>query len=208
MTMTDEARKPLTTGMRMVLIAVGAVVVVGGITAVWLLSAGASAPGAQVSESSAAHATSGPLPGATATTGSEVVSPQPGQTQTDPDRLPPLDAPTPLATAPLPPSASATGSLVDGFPETVMGPTSDADVVSSSIATQDTTMQVALVARTDSSSADVIAHYKALWEGLGLSVSATANAATAVGSFESLTLSFSSSGTGTVYSLFGVLRTG
>jgi len=151
--------------------------------------------------------TPGPLPGATPTTGSEVEPPSP--TPAADSGLPPLPAQTPLVADPLPRSASATSELVDGLPIPVMGPASDSDVISSSIATEGQTMQVTLIARTDAPADDVRAHYRDQWTKLGLAASGAEGADVASSdSFTSLSLAFSStSGTGTLYTVYGVFRT-
>jgi len=196
--------------MRAVLWAVGAVVVVGLGLAVWLLvtAPGSGATdGAEPSATPRPTVTQGPVPGATPTTGSEVQPPEASAPPTD--RLPPLPSQTPLVSEPLPASGSASGELVDGFPTELMGPAPDSDILESSIATEGATMQVTLVARTDASPDDVREHYRTLWASLGLSdAGATSGADTAFSdSLSSLSLAFSSSsGTGTVYMVYGVFR--
>jgi hypothetical protein len=91
-----------------------------------------------------------------------------------------------------------------------MGPAPASDVLESSIATEGSTMQVTLVARTDSPADDVRAHYRGLWSQLGLMESAGAapGDVTFSNAHSSLSLAFASaSGTGTVYMIYGVLRT-
>lgn len=200
----------LTPGMRAVLWVVGAVVALGIAVTVWLLVAG---PGSNASAGPDAGATpgptvtQGPVPGATPTTGSEVQPPEESAPPTD--RLPPLATPSPLVSGQLPPSGSASGELVKGFPADVAGPAPDSQVLESSIATEGSTMQVTLVARTDASADDVRAHYRELWAGLGLAdAGGTDGSVTSSDTLSSLTLTFSpSSGTGTVYMIYGVLRT-
>lgn len=168
---------------------------------------GASPSGA--SGAPAPTSTRGPLPGATPTSGSEVQSPAPQQT--DQGVIPPRTSTDPLLSEPLPASGSAEGQLVDGFPADVMGPASDSQVVSSAIATEGSVMQVTLVARTDSSAADVTAHYRDLWANLGLTPQDSAGAAgtSSTGRGASLTLAFSpDSATGTVYTILATFRAG
>ncbi|GAA1953914.1 hypothetical protein GCM10009776_14740 [Microbacterium deminutum] len=132
----------------------------------------------------------------------------PAPTQTPGGGLPPVPDPTPLVSAPLPHSSSASGKLVAGFPKSIMGPTSKSDILSTSIATERDTMQVTLVARTDASADDVRAHYKKLWAALGLADAGATDGGVAYSdSLSSLSLAFSSAGTGTVYQLFAVFRT-
>jgi hypothetical protein len=120
-----------------------------------------------------------------------------------------VPAPAPLAAAPLPDSGSASGELVAGFPASVIGPTADSDVLSSSIATEGDTMQVTLVARTDTSTDDIRTHYAQHWAGLGLAPSDSEGAGSAYAdAYTSLSLAFSpDSGTGTVYMIHAVFRT-
>jgi hypothetical protein len=87
-----------------------------------------------------------------------------------PYRLPgskPLATPQPLVDTPLPPSASARGSIVKGFPA-VIPQAPKSTVTFSSIATQDKRMQVGLDATTTISAADVLAYYRTAFEPLGL----------------------------------------
>jgi hypothetical protein len=220
--MTDDKTTALTPAMKRVLIAVAAVVVVGIVVVVWLLSAtaGGTGPGAAPQGSSNASispaptaprtspadpgATSGPVPGATPTTGSEARQPSatPGY------RLPSITPSKPLVAAPLPPSGSATGSLVSGFPKSIIGPGPKSKVESSSISTQAPAMQVTLVARSTATRASITSHYKKLWDSLGLRPTSTdGSSLTYVGKYESVNLSFSSSGTGNRYTIYGVFRT-
>ena len=197
----------LTRAMRWTIGVVAAVVVAGAVvTGVLLSGPGPVAPPPRADASSAAESAS-PTPTAAPTPvdGSEVLPPAPKQT--DAARLPALAGPTPLATAPLPADAAAQGSLVPGFPAQVAGPAPQSEVVDSSISSDGTTMQVALTARTDQSPDDVTAHYRALWSSLALSpVDAGAGLAYA-DAYTSVTLAFTSSGTGTLYTVFATLRT-
>lgn len=199
----------LTPAMRTVLWIVGALVVAGLATTIWLFATGGG-PGTAASDPGsgpAATPTRGPIPGATPTTGSEVQTPDP--TASAADRLPPRADATPLVTEPLPASGSAKGELVRGFPVDAMGPAPDSEALESSIATEGATMQVTLVARADSSAADLRAYYRTLWSGLGLAATESGDGSmTYSDGFSSLSLAFSpASGTGTVYMIFGVFRT-
>lgn len=209
------ATSGLTPAMRNVVIVVGAIVATGLLIAAWLFTTGGGAPGASPSTSQSRSPspstspapTPGPIPGATPTTGSEVQPPS--ATESPGSGLPPLPAQTPLVTPPLPASGSASGELVEGFPESIMGPAPGSDVLSSSIATEGETMQVTLVARTDAPADDIRDHYRQQWAALGLTESVSAGADAAyIDSFTSLTLAFSpASGTGTIYMVYGVFRT-
>ena len=201
--------------MRWVLIGVGTLAFVGVAVAIWLMTVG---PGADLAgatptpapTSTPISAPPGPAPGATPTTGSEVNTPD-SEDSAPSDGLPPLPTPTALVEAPLPATASAEGSLVEGFPEQAAGPSGDSVVLTSSIASEGETMQVTLVARTEASADEVRAHYRETWSRLGLAETAsTDGAATAFGdTYTSLSLAFTAgSGTGTVYVIYGVLRTG
>jgi len=200
-----------TPAMRRTMLVVAVVVLAGAAVSLWLAFGGGGAadrPAGAVTSS--APSTPGPLPGATPAEGSEVQSPAPQQS--NPARLPPLPVATPRVVSPLPPSASADGRLVEGFPESLMGPAADSDIISSSIATEGDVMQVTLVARTDASKESVLQAYRTSWADQGLNLPASVDGATelsAADSFTTITLSFTTeSGTGTVYALYGVLRAG
>ncbi|MHC3000546.1 hypothetical protein [Microbacterium sp. HJ5] len=206
-------RRGLTPAMRRVLWIVGAVVAAGMALALWLFMTGGSsdapdATDAATAPSPASTQTQGPLPGATPTMGSEVQTPD--ATAQPTDRLPPLRTPSPLVSAPLPETGSATGQLVDGFPAEVMGPAPPSNVLQSSIATEGSTMQVTLQARTDATPDEVSQYYRALWGDLGLADAGASGGTDASYSdaHSSLSLAFSASaGTGTVYTVYGVFRT-
>lgn len=199
-------KSALSPAMWRVLIAVGVLVVIGIGVAIWLLTAPARDAANGDAATPRPTTTQGPVPDATPTEGSEVLPP----TETEPNRLPTITPAAPLIAPPLPASASGEGTLVAGFPEAVMGPMAGSELVQNSIATQDTTMQVTLVARSAASQKEIIAHYSDLWASLGLSPQ-PANADGSVGyssAFESLSLAFTpASGTGTVYMIYGVFRT-
>jgi hypothetical protein len=215
--------------MKAALIAVGAVVVIGAVVSASLLSGGRGTPAAQATPGSASTSSSsssspspspspssgvdpgastgrtpGPLPEGTPTSGSEVPPPSGSAGHT----LPPVTPAPALVSAPLPASGTKSGGLVAGFPTRIMGPAARTTVVSSSIATEGRIMQVALVGRSASSPADIRAHYALLWAALGLDPQQTTDGTTAFrGPYDSLTLSFVPSGTGTHYTVFGVFHT-
>ncbi|MDR7110854.1 hypothetical protein J2X03_000710 [Microbacterium trichothecenolyticum] len=208
----------LTPGMRRVLGISGAVLAVAIAGAIWLMTTSggqtpigtdaAATPGATPGAMPEPSVTHGPVPGATPTTGTEV--PDPDTSAPPTSGLPPLPAPTPLIDGPLPDSGSESGALVDGFPDSVMGPVPGSDVLESSIATEGSTMQVTLVARTDASADEVRSHFRELWSQLGLTESAGGieGAVTFSNDHSSLSLAFApASGTGTVYMIYSVLRT-
>lgn len=212
-------------------IAVAAVIalVAAGVVMIVLLTGGSPptaqpAPPAASSPTASGAPSAGPLPGATPTTGSEVTPPATGSPslprpttppnagqppQTGPGTAPaPRDADRPLVAAPLPPPGSRTGGLVAGYPARIVGPLNGSDVVSSSISTEGTVMQLSLVA-TSSASADAVrAHYRDLWRSLGLKDrKAGDGTVTYAGAYESLSLSVGASGTGNRYTIYGVFRT-
>lgn len=198
----------LTVGMRRVLAAVGLVSVLGLIAAAWLLTA-SERPAADAPPPPTVDApTSGPLAGAAPTTGSEVLPPP--DSETGLDRLPQLPQRVPLVTAPLPAPGFARDALVAGFPIEIAGPTPGSDVIDSSIATDATVMQVTLTGRTDAGAGEVRRHYSALWaaQGLAPGVDAGEGPLGYADAYSSLSLTIvPGSGTGTVYLVYGVLRT-
>ncbi|HWI32150.1 MAG TPA: hypothetical protein VNT50_11715 [Microbacterium sp.] len=207
MSTPPEAGRPLLTpAMLRVMIVVGSLVVVGLIIAAWLFLGSPNRGADDVAATPVASSpTQGPVPGATPTTGSEVLPPS----ESSGIRLPSLAPAEPLIAAPFPASASSDNELVAGFPADIMGPMPGSDVLNSSIAAEGDTMQVALVARTNASQEEIQAHFRAAWASLGLSAAAegSAEGVSYAGPYESLALSFSpSSGTGTVYAIYGVFR--
>jgi hypothetical protein len=205
--MSDEARKPgLTPAMR---IAIGAVValVTAGIVAAAVLNTTAGPDRLATSTSSPAQGvpSSGPRPGATPTTGSEV--PPPAATSVS--GLPPAQPAAPLISAPLPASGSLDGGIVDGYPATIAGPADGSTVTSTSIAVQDAVMQLSLIAVSSASQDDIRTYYRTVWSAAGLreQTAAADGTMTFVGPYESLALSFGSTGTGNHYTVFGILRT-
>jgi len=203
-----EKRAFLTVGMRRVLIVVSAVVVLGLFVTIWL----AARPAAQgIDDVDAtpfsASPTQGPVPGATPTEGSEVLPPD----EAGGIRLPSLAPEEPLFATPFPAAGSRENGLIEGFPVDAMEPVAGSDVLQSSIAVEEQTMQATLTARTDSSPDEVRAHFASAWTNVGLAEQPTPSTdeLSFVGPFESLTLAFSpSSGTGTVYVVYGVFRAG
>ena len=200
----NEVRPALTPAMKTAIAVVG-VLVVGGIIVVAALTAtGQPEVAPTASPSSTAAPSSGPLPGATPTTGSEVQPP----TASPRSGLPPLEPAEPLIGAPLPEPGSRSGGLVTGFPAGVADPMQDSNIVSSSIATEGAVMQLSLVASSAETPDAIREHYSALWTSLGLRAVPTDDETVAfTGDYESLTLSVGTSGTGNLYTIFGVLRT-
>lgn len=90
-------------------------------------------------------------------TSSEVL---PAPEETSPLGLPVSPPPPGLVAAPLPATASATGSLVAGFPSAVIPVEEDTAVQSSSVASAENRLQVTLVGTTPSTMADVLEFYR------------------------------------------------
>ena len=229
--MADEKTSTLTPAMKAVIAVVAVLVVAGVITVSALLSGSGATPNAGDTTSQSATAgtsgqgagtgtdpdstakpgatastapTVGPLPQATPTTGSEVLPP----TATPITKLPKITPQPPLIAGPLPKTASKTNGIVKGFPKDIMGPAAKSTVLSSSVATEKTTMQVSLVATTTESQKSVQKHYEKLWSSLGLHAGTAADGTiTYVGAHESLALSFGTTGTGNRYTIYGVFRT-
>ena len=209
--MSERNAPLLSPAMRRVGLVVAGVVVLGLAVALWFIftsSPGGSAAPSDGSSSSGAPSR-GPVPGATPTTGSEVLPPT---NEIDPNRIPPRTPSTPLVVPPLPESASKVGGLVDGYPREIVGPSPDSSVLDSSIATEGDRMQVTLTARTDVTPEEVARHFEAFWAALGLHGTSQGAGTTITlaytGAYESMTLAFNTgTGTGTVYMIYSVFRT-
>ena len=114
-----------------------------------------------------AAGTGAPRAGAAGTTGlgSEVPS------QAGPTRAPlAVAADVPRLTAPLPSTASARGSLVTGFPITIVPVPDGATVASSSVSAEGVRLQVGLEASTGAKPADVLARYVQALTAAGFAV--------------------------------------
>jgi hypothetical protein len=112
-----------------------------------------------------------PTPTRAAGSGSEVLPPT--ATPTTPHLG--VD-PTPLVTAPLPKTASATGKLVTGFPSGVISIPADTKVTSSAISTQGNRMQATLVGTSAAPVGDVLSYFEAACTKLGLTSTVTPSA--------------------------------
>ncbi|MDL5352381.1 hypothetical protein [Microbacterium sp. zg-YB36] len=202
----DEGHRALTPTMRWTLAAVGVMVASGLGAAGWLLSATLAPPTTPTPQVSAAP-TPGPVANATPAAGSEVLPPDAGQAPTD--RLPQLTPPVPLISPPLPASGFARNELVAGFPVEVVGLPPDTDVIDSSLAQDGTVMQATLTARTNAPADAVLTHYRVLWSGLGLAPGVSGGGDAGFSdAYSSVSLAFAgASGTGTVYTVYAVLRT-
>lgn len=196
--------------LRRALLAGAGVAVVALVIAVGAFAGGGGDPQTPQAATPSPSATPvpGADPGASPADGSEV----PDGADEDPEASGPGSAPapesTPLVGETLPPSATASGALVDGYPEPIMTPMPSSDVLDSSIATEGDVMQVTLVARTTASPDDVREHYREVWGGSGLEPTGreASDTSFADGS-TSLDLAFApDSGTGTVYVILGVFR--
>lgn len=190
--------------MRATAIIVGAVVVAGLAVAAWLglapLPDAATAPPQAV----APAPLTGPDADAPAVDGSEVLPAD--ETPQRPDRIPPIAPAAARVTLPLPASATAQGELVAGFPADLAAPAEDSDVLDSTIASEGDTMQFTLRARSDASADAVLAHYAAAWAALGLAPSPSAQGVSYGDAYSSLSVVAESTGTGLVYTVYGVLR--
>lgn len=201
----QEKRAFLTAGMRRVLIVVSGVVVLGLFVTIWLAVRPAAQGIDDVVATPFSSPTQGPVPGAAPTEGSEVLPPD----ESGGIRLPSLAPEEPLIVTPFPAPGSQENGLVEGFPVEAMGPVQGSEVLQSSIAVEEQTMQATLTARTDASADDVRSHFAAAWTTLGLheQIAESSDDLSYVGPYESLTLAFTpSSGTGTVYAIYGVFR--
>jgi len=165
----------------------------------------AASPGESRTAASATPTTPGPATGATPVAGSEVLPPDPAGPS---EGVPPLTQSPPLVSTPLPSPGVASGTLVTGYPTDVAGPLAGDEVIESSVASEGTTLQATLTARTDRTPDEVREHFRAHWSSLGLSPDAdTAQELSFRSSTASVTLALSTGGTGTVYTVFAVLRT-
>lgn len=203
--MSNRNPAALTAGMKVTIAAVGVVIIVG-VVVIAALNANAPAPdrAAASAPPSASAAPTGEQRSGTPTPASEIPLP----TATPEAGLPPRETPKPLISSPLPDSAARAGGLVAGFPDAIVGPMDGSDVVSSSIATQGTVMQVDLEAATPAAADDIRTHYRKLWKSHGLQEQATSDGTvTCLGPYESMTLAVESSGTGNRYLIHAVFRT-
>lgn len=194
----------LTPRMRVALAVTAALVALGAVWSTWLLLS--PAPPTSQAPSTIAP-TPGPVPNATPETGSEVLPPDAHAVPDD--RLPALEPAAPRISAPLPEPASAENALVDGYPADLGAPLEGSDVLDSSLAVEGDVLQFTLVARSDASGSDVAAQYAQRWAGMGLAPAPQTGTATSYrDAYSSVTVAADESGTGTVYTLYGVLRAG
>jgi hypothetical protein len=200
-----------TTPGRIALAAVIVAFAAGAVIFAWSLTATSEAPAARPAVASPAATTPGPAPDATPVAGSEVLPPQATDASAG---LPPLDgdpsrpADPPLVSAPLPAPGSVQGGLVAGYPADLAGPRPGDEIIESAVTTEGTALQATLSARTADPPADVIAHYRAQWEARGLAPALdTGDEFAARSGTAALTVSASAGGTGTVYTVYAVLRT-
>ncbi|PKH37430.1 hypothetical protein CXG46_18435 [Nocardioides alpinus] len=119
----------------------------------------------------------------------------------------------PLVTAPLPRAADARGRLATGFPA-VLRPTRASRVDSSSVSPAGPRLQVALVGSTSLAPADVLMAYRTRLAGRGLTelaapaTSAGSEAAAFRRGRSVVTITVTTQGSGTGYSLHASLHTG
>jgi hypothetical protein len=84
----------------------------------------------------------------------------PAPEESSPLGLPPSPPLPDLVTLPLPPTASQSGALVAGYPADLIPPTAEATIISSSVASADNRLQVALAASTPLASDAVLEFYR------------------------------------------------
>ena len=120
---------------------------------------------------------------------------------------------SPLVTRPLPRTASAQGALVRGYPAAALPAARHSRIDTTSVSSDGSRMQVALVATTDRSAAAVLRFYRLHLTGLGFREKPT----TAAGGSEAAafrrgpdvaTVTVTPTRTGASYSLFGTLHAG
>ncbi|RPF26073.1 hypothetical protein [Georgenia muralis] len=149
----------------------------------------------------------GTAPGSAGLDGPPVGDDEESQPQPAP-ALPRLELPS------VPPaSAAAEGSLVAGFPESIVPVLVDATVRSSSVAAEDDRIQVTLVATTEAPAQEVVDEYWAAFGAQGFAQSPRpAVPGTEAHAFtrdrHALLLSVRPNGSGTVFTVAGVLVTG
>ncbi|KDA05204.1 hypothetical protein DC31_01905 [Microbacterium sp. CH12i] len=108
----------------------------------------------------------------------------------------------------MPGSGSLNGGIVKGFPAGIADAMDGSNIISTSIATEGSVMQLSLVASSAATPDEIRAHYRALWSALGLREQPGNDETIAfIGAYESLSLSIGPSGTGNRYTIFGVFRT-
>ncbi|MCK6068062.1 MULTISPECIES: hypothetical protein [Microbacterium] len=191
--------------MRVALVVTAVLVASGAVLSGWLLLSAEPPASPRTATTAAAP---GPVPGATPEAGSEVLPPD---EQAPPsDRLPAIAPATPRIAAPLPEPASAQGALVEGYPADLAAPLDGSDVLDSSLAVEGDVLQFTLIARSDASGSDIAAHYAGRWAALGMAPAPETGPATSYrDAFSSVTVAAEApSGTGTVYTVYGVLRAG
>ncbi|GGE91670.1 hypothetical protein [Mycetocola zhadangensis] len=124
--------------------------------------------------------------------------------------LPPSPPLPNLVSTPLPPTASAAGGLVEGFPAAVIPLNPNTAVQSSSVASAENRLQVTLAASTPSATDAVLEFYRVSFAALHLvdSVAPAASGSTALlftrGGPDTVLLTVTPDGSGgTTYSVFG-----
>lgn len=147
----------------------------------------------------------GPSPDATPVDGSEVLPPVGDQRA----GVPRMTAEPPDRSDPPPEGGAADGRLVDGFPTDIAGPADGDTVLESSVASEGAVTQISLTARTQAGPDAVRERFRDLWTAGGLAAESGGDEEiTYRGASAVFTLTVATTGTGTVYSVFGVLRAG
>ncbi|MFG6502964.1 hypothetical protein [Microbacterium sp. P05] len=196
------------------LLVAGIVLIAAAVVGGWMLT---SPAGSDAAAPSASGSAAGPVAGTEAEAGdpaqampehgTEALPPDTARSNTPPSVAPP----TPRLPDPLPVSASARGSLVVGYPVEVAAPLEHSEVLDSSVAGAPGTLQFTLVAHSEVSPEQIVEQYRAAWSGIALSPEAEPSAGATASfrdAFTSVTVSAETGGTGTVYSIFGVLKAG
>lgn len=186
-----------------------------------------SEPGAPQSTDGTSDADESPAPGAESpgsATGADDSDPDtspvttseamPASPSPSAPALPGLSSPSdpgPLVETPLPPTGSADGELVDGFPP-FLAPSRDSAVSSSSLSAADPVLQVTLSGSTSRSPGLVLGEYRSrlIRKGMREQVAPAAVGGSESVSFargaSTVTISVRREGGTTSYSLFGVLQ--
>jgi hypothetical protein len=119
----------------------------------------------------------------------------------------------PLISAPLPQAANGSGVIVEGFPTQVISLAEESTVISSSVASGEDRIQAGLNAMSTIAPDEVLAFYTAAFAELGFVASAVPSSdASTTASFvrgpSTVTVTVSSAGGGSRYTVFGVLVAG
>lgn len=173
------------------------------------------APAATSTPSAADSPTTSSAPESSAPNGAEMPPAEDGTVSPTPTGLPGLTAvrpDPPLISLPLPRSAVATGRLVAGFPSFLRAP-NGSGVDTSSIATDQDRMQVALGGTTAATPEQILRAYRTRLTSRGMEEQDTPTiagsvAAAFVRGTSTITVTVSREGARTTYSVYGALQAG